>query len=83
MDKKPTIAELEAILDGAAKDIRINPDGSLTTVTSDTEKINLIRDLVEKPLSEGELPDYRKIFYCIQNILDTEKAETMRDFLKE
>ena len=31
MKKKPTIAELEALLDGPPCTIQINPDGSLTT----------------------------------------------------
>jgi hypothetical protein len=44
--KKPTIKELEDILDGPARSIKINPDGSLTT--EDAEISRLTGELAEK-----------------------------------
>lgn len=72
MGTKTTIADLERILDGPARTIKINPDGSLTTLISDTEKLKAIYGLVGRPLADGEEPNYRKIFYCIQDILEDE-----------
>ena len=73
--ERVTIAELEAILDGPNCKISINPDGSLTTSKSDIEKLKLIKEIVMKPLADGEDPDYRRIFYRIQDILIEEAYE--------
>jgi len=51
--KKPTIAELEAILDGGPCKIMTNPDGSLTTKPCD-EKDSQIKELVDAVVVLGE-----------------------------